>query len=158
MTNNNLENKTLIMGLGNALLCDDGIGIHIVQKLEQKNLPENVVVEEAGTAGIGILDFIVGYKKLIIVDAIEKGENPGTIIEMDGKNLLNYATLHAASIHDADIVTAMELGRKLNLQIPKDVKIYGIQIKDVSTFSMTCTPEVAKTINQVCERIIREIK
>ena len=146
--------KSLIVGLGNPVLCDDGVGIHVVRRLREMELPDGVEVVEAGTAGLALLDLISGYDRLIVVDAIDAGLPAGTVKELTLDDLASAAPLHLSSSHDANLVAVCELGRTLGLPIPLDVRIVAIQIADAQTFSEACTPEVAKAIGPACEAAV----
>lgn len=147
--------NTLILGIGNPILTDDGIGIKIAQKVKGKNHELEVV--EASEAGIALLDLIVGYDKLIIIDSIKTGQgNLGELYKLELEDL-NPATDFSSS-HGIDIATAFEVGKGLGCQMPQSVSIYAIEIKDNTTFGEECTEELEKRIPQITKQIIEEEK
>jgi hydrogenase maturation protease len=146
--------RTLILGVGNPVRCDDGIGIHVVQRLSTSVLPSNVTTAEAGTSGLGILDVIAGYRRLIVIDAIDAGEAPGSIFELEVEDLVDVVTLHAANPHDIDLLTAIDTGRRLGLEIPTEIRIVAVQIEDAQKFSERCTSQVEAAIERACEAAI----
>ena len=123
--------NTLILGVGNPILTDDRIGIKIAQKLKQKKPGLEVI--ETSEAGITLLDLIVGYDKLIIIDSIktEQGK-PGELYKLKLKDL--KPTMDFPSSHSIDIATAFKLGQRLGYRMPKYISIYAIEVKDNTAF------------------------
>jgi len=149
--------KTLILGLGNPILTDDGVGPHIAQELQGKLDQREVTVEEASVAGLSLLDLLVGYDRAIIIDAIQTvGGKAGRIYRLDLE--VFDATKHAASPHDVNFATALEFGNRLGLALPGQIDIFAIEVADVSTFSEECTPEVRRAIPVCVEKVIQELK
>jgi hydrogenase maturation protease len=149
--------KTLILGLGNPILSDDSAGCQVALALKKRTHPPNVDIQEAAIAGLEILDMIAGYDRIIIIDAIqtEKGK-PGQIHRF-GPELLS-STRHSGTPHDVNIATALELGRKLMLKLPRDIIIFAIEVEDVTSFSEECTPAVKKALPECVEMVIRELQ
>ena len=148
--------KTLVLGLGNIILSDDGVGPRVALELEDR-VDDDVTVMEASLAGLNVLDLLVGYDRAIIVDAIQtQGGKIGTIYRL---NLDSFkATRHAASTHDVNLATALELGKRLGLALPQKIDILAIEVADTGRFSEECTPEVAEAIPACVEMIIEELK
>ncbi len=147
--------NTLILGVGNPILTDDGVGIKIARKLKERN-PE-LEVTETSEAGIALLDLIVGYDKLIIIDSIrtEKGK-PGELYKLGLEALKPTANL--SSSHSIDIATAYEIGRGLGYKMPEHISIYAVEIEDNTTFGEECTGGVEGRIPFITEQIIGEEK
>jgi len=142
--------KTLILGVGNPVRCDDGVGVHVAQRLEEQGNAGEFVVAQAGSCGLGVLDIVAGFERLIIVDAIDAGEDPGTLLSLRLDQLEQCAPIHIANPHDTDLITALETGRRLELELPSEILVVAIQIQDTVTFSESCTPAVAEAIDEVC--------
>jgi hydrogenase maturation protease len=153
----NGKTKTLILGLGNSLLCDDGVGIYVASELKNiVNQPE-ITIMETGIAGLSLLDLLVGYDRAIVIDAIQTGGGKaGQIYRLEPKAF--DSALHTASAHGIDFTTALEFGKKLGLHLPREIVIFAIEASDISTFSEECTPEVRQAIPNCVEMILREIK
>ncbi len=147
--------NTLILGVGNPILTDDGVGIKIARKIKEGN-PEFEVIETS-EAGIALLDLITGYDKLIIIDSIktEKGKS-GDLYKLKTGDLKPSKDL--SSSHGIGIATAFELGQGLGYRMPKFVSIYAVNIKDNSTFGEECTEEVKGRIPFIAKQIIEEEK
>ena len=146
--------KTLVLGLGNPILSDDGVGPRVAKELEGSLDQREVTVVETSLAGLSLLDLLTGYDKAIIVDAIQTvGGKPGQIYRLDPEAF--NATLHTASPHDVNFATALELGSKLGLPLPRQIDIFAIEVEDVTTFNEECTSEVECAI-PVCVEVIRK--
>lgn len=148
--------KTLVLGLGNPILSDDAVGIRVVEELEGKVDQKEVTLVETTVAGLGLLDFLTGHDRAIIIDAIQTvGGQAGRIYRLDPEAL--DFTRHSASPHDVNLATALELGKRLGLSLPQQIIIFAIEVADASTFSEECTPEVRRAIPACVEMIIQEI-
>jgi len=147
--------NTLILGIGNPILTDDGVGIKIAQKLKEGN-PE-LEVMETSEAGMALLELMAGYDKLIIIDSIktEQGK-PGELYKLELENL--KPNMDFSSSHNIGIITAFELGRRLGYCMPKHTSIYAVGIKDYTTFSEECTLEFKKRIPFIAKQIIKREK
>lgn len=149
--------KTLILGLGNTILSDDGVGIRVIEELQRRLSDPDITVLETNVSGLSLLDIIIGYDKVIIVDAIQTvGGKPGDIYQLTPDAL--KVSRHAASPHDVNLVTALDLGKKLGLSMPQEIVIFAIEVADVTTFSEECTPELKPVIPVCVETVIRELK
>jgi len=147
--------NTLILGIGNPILTDDGVGIRIAQRLKEENAKLKVI--ETSEAGITLLDLVAGYDKLIIIDSIktEKGK-PGDLYKLELEDL--KPSKDFSSSHGVGIATAFELGQRLGYRLPKFVSIYAVEIKDNTTFGEKCTEEVEQRIPFIVKQIVRKEK
>jgi len=148
--------KTTVIGLGNTILCDDGIGIYVARALEAR-LAGTADVKTAELAGLDLIEMLRGYDRAYIVDAINlDGEAAGTVFRIKPDDL--RITPRLASFHDIDLVTAIELGKRLEFSMPGEVVIYAVQVEDALTLRETCTETVARVIEPVVEEIAGEIE
>lgn len=147
--------NTLILGVGNSILTDDGVGIKIAHKIKEGN-PELEVIETS-EGGMALLDHVLGYDKLIIIDSIktEQGK-PGELYKLELADL--KPAMDFSSSHGISIATAFELGQRLGCRMPRFVSIYAIEIKDNSTFGEECTEEVEERIPSIAKKIMEEEK
>jgi hydrogenase maturation protease len=148
--------KTLVLGLGNSILSDDGVGIKVAHEVaNQLNSPQ-VTVSETSAAGLSLLDSIVGYDKVIIIDAIqtEKGR-AGEIYRMGTEDF--SLTKHFSSPHQINLATALELGKMLDLAMPQKITIFAVEAKDITSFSEKCTPEIEQVIPEVVKMVLEEL-
>ncbi|MGA2465037.1 MAG: hydrogenase maturation protease [Thermodesulfobacteriota bacterium] len=146
--------KTLLLGLGNPILTDDSVGLRVVRELGERITKEDVHIEEATFANIDILDVVSSYDRLIIIDSIKtEGGRPGQLYQLGLDDF--RSTLHLSCPHDINLATALELGRQLEMDIPKEIRIYAIEVEDNQTFSETCSPSVEGSIPGIVEEIAR---
>ncbi len=148
--------KTLVLGLGNPILSDDGVGTRVAREVGNKLKDPQVAVSEASAAGLSILDSIIGYDRVIIIDAIqtEKGE-AGQIYRMSTPDFA--LTKHFSSPHQINLATALELGKMLNLEMPQQITVFAVEAQDVTRFSEKCTPEVEQAIPEVVEMVLEDL-
>lgn len=146
------------MGIGNTVRGDDGIGIYIAEEIKKKvgNKTDNIKVISTETAGLNLLDLIVGYSKLIVVDSIQVSSNNelGHIFELE-VNQLNSSNSHFNS-HDIDFSKLFKIGKELGIKLPKKIKIYGIGIFLVNGFGQKCNPRLYKMISDMAQYIINK--
>ena len=146
------------MGIGNTIRGDDGIGIYIAEEIKKKlvNKKNNVTVMSSETAGLNLLDLIVGYSKLIIVDSIQVSSNNelGHIFKLE-VNQINSSNGHFNS-HDIDLSKLFKIGKKFKIKLPKKIKIYGIGISSVKGFKQRCNPRLGKMIPDLAQGIINQ--
>jgi hydrogenase maturation protease len=149
--------KTIILGLGNPILRDDGVGNRVALELEDKLAQrQDVTVMETSMSGLSLIDLLAGYDKAIIIDAIQTAEGKAGQIYRLTPDAFNN-TRHASSPHDVNFATALELGNRLGMAMPKQILIYAIEVADVSTFSEKCTPAVSRAIPACIKMITREL-
>jgi hydrogenase maturation protease len=149
--------RTLVLGVGNPILSDDGVGIHVARKLKEMNIP-GVTVEELAASGLELLDLVVGYDEVIIVDAIQtKGGRPGDFYELEEKDF--ERSIHGSSPHGINIATALALGRKIvSDKMPKKVLFIAIEADDVVNVSERLTQKVQEAVPSIVDKIVEEIK
>jgi hydrogenase maturation protease len=148
--------KTLVLGLGNPILSDDGVGIRVAHEVANRLNDPQVTAAESSAAGLSLLDSIAGYDKVIIIDAIqtEKGQ-AGQVYRMKTDDF--SLTRHLSSPHQINLATALELGKMLNLAMPKEVTVFAIEAKDIASFSEKCTPEIEKAIPEVVKMVLEDL-
>ncbi|MGD2041908.1 MAG: hydrogenase maturation protease [Anaerolineae bacterium] len=150
--------RTLVLGLGNPILTDDGIGIRVVREAATRCPNGKASFAEASLGGLRLLDVINGYDRVILVDAIQtRGGTPGDIYYMGPGDLM--ASLHSDSSHDLSLPGALKLGRRLGMQVPDDdaFEIIAIEVKDVLTFGETHTPAVSAAIPHAVDAVLAAV-
>ncbi len=146
--------RILVLGIGNFLRSDDGVGLHVIEALRKENLGDNVHLME-GLSNLDIFEALKDYEKIIIIDAIKSGGKPGTIYQLSLKDFKDKQTVHSFSTHlNMDFPTMLELGKKVfPNKIPEDIIIIAIEVNDITTISDKCTPKVEKAIPKTVELI-----
>ena len=148
--------KILVLGIGNLILSDDGVGIKVAHDVANLLNNPQVTVAETSGAGLSLLDSIVGYDKVIIIDAIQtKKGQAGQIYRMKPEDF-SFAK-HFSSPHQINLVTALELGKMLHLTMPQEITILAVEAKDITSFSEKCTPEVEQAIPEVVKMVLEEL-
>lgn len=131
--------KILILGLGNDILTDDGIGPKLVNDLTRMDLPADVDFKTASVGGLELLEIISGYSRMFIIDAIRTaGGKPGHVYFLSPDDF--RTTMHISNLHDINFVTALELGNRLNYQLPSEIMIIAVEIAEDLEFSEELSP------------------
>jgi len=121
------KNKILVLGLGNEVIGDEGLGLVIVKEIAEKGLFPEIDFACLSTGGLDLLEYIVGYDSLLLIDtACGNKFEPGTVNYYTPDNFRE--TLHISSEHDASFCVAMETGERLGLKIPKQINIIAMEI------------------------------
>lgn len=148
--------KTLIIGLGNPILTDDGIGIWVARAVREA-LPSDadVDIRELSVGGLTLMEHMIGYERVILIDAImtQDGE-PGTVRRLTLSQL--GGTLNTASSHDVSLPLALEAGRRLDAALPPDeaIHIVAIEALEVLGFNDACTEPVAAAIPVAVQTVL----
>lgn len=145
---------TLILGLGNAILCDDGVGIKAARYIESLGPNPDVVVKAAELAGFALIDLMEGFDRAIVIDAVRvRDGKPGDVVVFESGAIA--PSLHLVAGHQIDLPTALEMGRRLGRHVPTEAYIVGVQIEDDTTFSESCTPAVTAAIPTAANMALR---
>lgn len=151
--------KTLIVGLGNPILGDDGVGWKVAQEVEKQLGPDSQVeVTCLSLGGISLMEHLIGFERVILVDAFASNENPGSIMVLKLDDIPNYSAFHITSIHDTSLQNAIELGKSMGAFLTDDITVVGIATKKVYDFSETLSPAVADAVPQATQIILDLLK
>jgi hydrogenase maturation protease len=150
--------KGLVLGLGNDILSDDGVGLVVLRRLKERlGEQESIDFVETNEMGLSLLDFIEGYDWAVIVDSIITGDDePGTLTVFD-KETFNHP--RACNPHHMGIDEIIDMAEKMNLVVPKILYVAAIEVKDPFSFGEKLTPEIEEVVPRVTsevEKIIRE--
>jgi len=158
--------KTLILGLGNPILTDDGVGVRVAEAVHAALPPDtSIEVDEVSVGGLGLMERLIGYERVILIDALHNGTSsgasqatPGTLHRMTLDDLRAISpTQHSASAHDTSLVTALETGRRMGLPLPTELVIYAVQVENIIDFGDTPTPAVAAAIPKAAQAVLAEL-
>lgn len=140
------------MGLGNTLLCDDGIGIYVSREIKNKIQDARVTVSEASIGGLELLDYLTGFSHAVLIDAVQTGKTEtGSLIEFRPEDLQGGSAMDR---HHVSLFHALGLGHHLEMDLPERIHIYGIETADTRTFQESCTPDLAHKIPEIAQSII----
>lgn len=152
--------KTLVLGLGNPILTDDGVGVLVAEEV-RKNLPVDtpIDIKEVSVGGLSLMESMIGYDRVILIDAFQNANgHPGTVHKMNLQDLIDISpTQHSASPHDASLVTALEAGQRLGFRLPKEITIFAIEVDNIEEFCDQPTPSVAAVIPHVTDSVLKEV-
>ena len=151
--------KTIIIGLGNPILGDDGVGWKVAEEVKRQLPPESPVdIQCLSLGGLGLMEHLIGYGRAILVDAFASEDQSGTIMVLKLSDLPNYSAFHTTSTHDTSLQNAIELGRSMGAQLPADVDIVGVVTNRIHDFSETLSPPVAEAVPFAARLILDLLK
>lgn len=141
------------MGIGNSILCDDGVGIRVAAEVRRRVSDPTITVAEAYDGGLSLVEAFLGYDHVILIDAIQtRNGTPGEVYDLCPEDLTSAR--HLSSPHQVSFATALDLGKTLGLAMPSRIDIVAIEVEDVTSFADTCTPRVEKAIPVAVERAL----
>lgn len=132
--------KLLVMGIGNMLLTDDGVGVFAAQALQKESLPENVTVLEAGTFTQDIFYLFKGYDALFVLDIVHAGGTPGSIYLLTEEQLVNNEK-QRLSLHDIDLIDSLRMAELLHGSKPS-LTVLGMEPADFTSWNIGLSPVV----------------
>jgi len=145
----------LIIGIGNEYRNDDGVGLLVARKIQEAQIPGIIIREQSGE-GAALIEAWKGYEKVLLVDAVSSGAEPGTIRRIDATAQKVPTKFFHYSTHAFSVAEAVELARTLN-EIPKNLVIYGIEGENFTSGNII-TPALQKAALKLSQQIISEIK
>lgn len=148
--------RIVVLGVGNELLSDEGVGIHVVKEIQQKNIfPPEIEVMEGGTDGFGLINIITDTDRLIVIDSIKGGSEPGTLYKFDIEDAPGTPDLFKTSVHQIGILEVINLSSLIG-KTPKTTVI-GVEPKSITT-GMELSEDVRAKIPRVIELIKEEVE
>jgi hydrogenase maturation protease len=152
-----MAKRILVLGIGSPIVSDDAIGIRVSERIQSLGL-DGVDVREVSASGLDLIEIMLDYDKVIIVDAIMTSEHPlGSIILLDESAF--STSVHGANPHDVNIATTIELGRMLEPErMPERIIFVAIEVADTWTVSYNMTEEVVRAIPIAVEMITEMIR
>jgi len=144
-----MNKDILVLGVGNLLLKDEGVGIHVIRALEKEELPPNVSLMDGGTGGLHLISWIQDYNRIIMVDATLDHNPPGTIRLIRPRYATDFPPLMSAhEIGLRDMIEAMILTEKL-----PDIQLIVVSAEDINEVGMELTPAVEAAVPEVVEMV-----
>jgi hydrogenase maturation protease len=159
----------LIIGLGNPILGDDGIGWSIAQEIEsqltssikhtsQHKTMKNIKVIKLSLGGLRLMESMVGFDSVILIDAISTGKSPlGSVIVFPLDNLPNNSVGHLSSPHDTSLQNALLIGKSLGAKLPKEITVVGIESKITYDFSEEISMPIKASIPEATSKVMELI-
>ncbi len=153
--------RTILIGLGNPILGDDAAGWKVVEQVEQQLQPprhknqETLDIVYLSIGGLGLMEHLIDYDRAIIVDAMVSGKDvPGTISTQMLEDVSDLTAGHTTSIHDTSLHDAVNLARKTDAHLPKNIIVVGIETNSIYDFSEALSTNVAAAIPLAVEIVI----
>lgn len=146
--------KTVVLGVGNILLKDEGVGVRVIQKLEEEEVPSHVKLVDGATLGLNLLPLFEEAEKVVIVDCVRGGKNPGAVYKFGLEGVKQKVKGVSLSLHDIDLTDVMNLVKALGGNSPQIV-ILGVEPKEIE-WGMELSPAVQKAIPKVIEEVRKE--
>ena len=148
--------KTLVLGVGNKLMSDEGIGVHVIEQLASKyKIPEEVQVLDGGTLGLDLLYYLEGIENLLIVDAAETGKEAGTMIRLVDDEVPAFMSIKI-SPHQMGVPDMLAAAKMKDIY-PERLVLWGIQ-PDVITLSLDLSPALASKVDSLTEKLVDELR
>ncbi len=149
-----MARDTLIIGLGNPLRGDDGVGVCLAHALAEQILPSGVEVVDGGTQGLGLVNLLEGQQRVILVDAAEMGKNPGQFVRFTLDEARLPGDDEALSTHGAGVRDALLLAQALKV-LPDELVIFGVQPAGVE-WDTVLSPQVQATLPALIRAVLAE--
>ncbi len=153
------KERTILIGIGNPILCDDGVGIYAARSIKERLQESNhwkVDVAETSAAGLELIDLVEGYGKAILIDSTKTERFPSGQIYKLNVDELNDNT-DPLNIHLMGIRGALDFGKKIGKEMPHSISIYAIEVQDNTTFGERLSPEVQKRLPDLVIQVLQEI-
>ncbi|MBI5838687.1 MAG: hydrogenase maturation protease [Chloroflexi bacterium] len=168
----------LVIGLGNPILGDDGVGWTVAERVKQQveinpryqicyrpvdskviHRHSFVEVDCVSLGGLSLMERMLGYRRVVIVDSMETGQSPaGSVRVFKLDELANPSAGHSASAHDTSLITALRTAEAMGMPIPKSVEIVAIEAKNVYDFSEELSPVVAEAVPLAVQAVMDLLK
>ncbi len=158
--------KTLVIGLGNPILGDDGVGWKVAEEVQKSLQPSppaplpkrergNVEVDTAALGGLSLMERLLGYDRVVLVDSMETGRSPvGSVQTFPLASLQDPMAGHSASAHDTSLMTALKSAEIIGENIPKQVDVVAVEAQNVYDFSEELSPPVAAAVPEAAQAVL----
>ena len=145
--------RTLIIGLGNPILGDDGVGWRVVEEVGRLLPYQEIAFVSLG--GLSLMERLIGYDRAIIVDALQTGNGRiGSVSVCALEDLPNFSSGHTTAAHDTSLQTALDLGRKMGVELPDEIIVVGVQAQQVYDFSDELTSPIAESVPEAVTAVL----
>jgi hydrogenase maturation protease len=151
-----MSKKTLVLGLGNILLGDEGVGVRVVERLlERYHFPEEVLVMDGGTLGLDLLPYVEEASRLVVVDAVQARKPPGTLIRLTGTEIPTFLDASKVSPHQEGLQDLLAVAT-LKGYLPGEVIFWGAQIESLGV-GLELSPVVAAQVEPLADNVLTEL-
>ncbi len=148
--------SALVLGLGNVLLGDEGVGVRVIERLrEQYDFSKEVQILDGGTLGLDLLPYVQDASRLLVVDAVEANEPPGTLVRLASAEIPIFLDACKVSAHQEGLQDLLAAA-SLKGYLPQDVIFWGVQIDSIRV-GLALSPAVAGRVGQLVENLVGEL-
>jgi len=144
----------LVLGLGNVLLRDEGVGVRVVEAMRALPLPPEIELCDGGTASLTLLDVLDGRRKIVVVDALEVGTTPGSVVRLTGEDFLGRSAVRV-SLHELGFAETLLAAQRMGLA-PAEVVILGVQPQTIAC-GLDLSPPLVARIPHLVDRVLLEL-
>ena len=148
------ENRILILGVGNYILKDEGVGVHAIEYMQDKKLPDHVDILDGGTGGFYLLSVIQNYKKVILIDATMDGKEEGTVSVLKPKFSNDFPK--ALTTHDIGLKDLLDTANLLGLMA--DVHLITVTVENIQDMGIDLTPKIKEVLPRIYETVLSVLK
>jgi hydrogenase maturation protease len=149
------QKKTVVLGVGNVLLTDEGVGVHVINKMMEMGFPPEVEIVEGGVDGLRLMGVVVGIDRLVVIDAVKGGGSPGSIYRFGPEDLVSHMDTSKMSVHQIGILEVIRLSGLVG-KAP-ETTIIGVEPKSVE-MGMELTPEIQSKVPRIIDLVLDELK
>ena len=150
-----MNSKIVVIGIGNLLLMDEGIGVHTINELETHDLPKSIEIYDGGTGGFKLIDLMHGAARVIFIDAVETGKAPGSVTIFRAEDVHSIYNKKKYSLHDTDLMEIIKMAEMLGN--PPMIEIVGIQPKTIN-YGTTLSKELAVSMSNIVNSVLKRIE
>ena len=150
-----MNSKIVVIGIGNLLLMDEGIGVHTINELETHDLPKSIEIYDGGTGGFKLIDLMHGAARVIFIDAVDTGKAPGSVTIFRAEEVHSIYNKKKYSLHDTDLMEIIKMAEMLGN--PPMIEIVGIQPKIIN-YGTTLSNELAGSMSNIMNTVLRRIE
>jgi hydrogenase maturation protease len=150
--------ETLVVGLGNPILGDDGVGWRVIDELDELE-HEDASLQQACVGGVSLMELLVGYRHAVIVDAVIDPEaTPGDVWRKSLSEVETRVASHLDSTHDAPLPAAIDAGRAMGVDLPSDIEVVGIVIERGDVFGEELSDTIAAAVPVAAAEVVRALR
>jgi len=147
--------RVMVLGVGNILLKDEGVGVRVVERLrEAYTFPDNVELVDGGTAGLDLLPIVEGVDRLIIVDTVKTSGPPGSIYRFTPDDI-DVKVPYKTSLHQIGLIEVFAIAEALDRKV--DAVIIGIEPEDMSSWGLELTPTIEAKVPEIIALVLKEL-
>jgi hydrogenase maturation protease len=150
-----MDKKLLILGIGNYLMGDDGLGVHVINELKNRNFPENVEVVDGATKGLDLIHYLENKDFLIIIDAIDLNKNPGELIILKDEEIKNYCKIKY-SVHEIGLGDLLSTALLMDI-LPEEIVLIGLQPENIE-LKTELSQKLRDNLNLIFQEIDKLLK